>query len=685
MSLVRQAIRKPVALVGGLAVTASIVAVLMLVSLVGASSTYTTNADFDQGVLLGVEHTTVSDQLQLSSVSSTFPFMWIANAGENTLSKIDTNTGRELARYRTYFDEGFHDPWSSAAPSRSAVDSDGNVYVANRHFWYGRQPSVVKILSSGGIDRNGNALIDTSSDTDNSGTISLSTETMPLLDANSNGVVETSEIQDERVVWVAQAGGGGQLGRSLCLGTDGNLWLGTYNDGQYYKLSSATGAVIGGPVAIGLNPYGCAVDGQGRLWSASLGDRLGLIDTTLMTSQVFYHAGQDYGIVVGGNGHVLQANLSGYSYSDFDPISQTFSYPAYSKGVGVCGIGIGVDGTGNIFLSGCGGDIYKFLPDGTLLCYAPPQVGGWYNTRGAVIDSNGNVWLNHNGSDNISEFRGTDCAPLGVFPVGHGPYTYSDATGIGALSTTSPTGFWTVVNDGGAAGATWGTVSWNGATPAGTTLEVKVRASDTLAGLDLENYAAVSSGVPFSATGRYIQIQVKFVASQAGVSPILYDLTVEPTVQVPPTATPTPPTPTPTLTPTPVPDGRRMTGGGTIGAKLATHGMELHCDVTKGPNNLEVNWGTGKKFHLDILYAAVCSDDPAIVPNPPQAGFDTYKGKGSGSYNGVAGATAEWTFTDAGEPGKKDYATIKITDAGSNVVLNASGNLSSGNQQAHKD
>jgi hypothetical protein len=129
----------------------------------------------------------------------------------------------------------------------------------------------------------------------------------------------------------------------------------------------------------------------------------------------------------------------------------------------------------------------------------------------------------------------------------------------------------------------------------------------------------------------------------------------------------------------------RMTGGGsiidpTIGK--VTHGFELQCDVTKGPNNLQINWGTGNKFHLDSLSSAVCVNDPSIVPNPPTAGFDTYIGTGTGSYNGVSGATATWTFTDAGEPGKNDHATIVIK-VGTTTVLSVSGNLDKGNQQAH--
>ena len=76
-------------------------------------------------------------------------------------------------------------------------------------------------------------------------------------------------------------------------------------------------------------------------------------------------------------------------------------------------------------------------------------------------------------------------------------------------------------------------------------------------------------------------------------------------------------------------------------------------------------------------------NDPKITPNPPSANFDTYVGKGTGRYNGVAGATAEWTFTDAGEPGKNDTAKIVIKDVNNVVVLTVSGNLKVGNQQAH--
>ncbi len=133
----------------------------------------------------------------------------------------------------------------------------------------------------------------------------------------------------------------------------------------------------------------------------------------------------------------------------------------------------------------------------------------------------------------------------------------------------------------------------------------------------------------------------------------------------------------------------RMTGGGSVTdpagtpTTRVTYGFELHCNIANTPNNLEVNWGNGNKFHLNSLTSVFCVNDPSIVPNPPVAGFDTYVGTGTGSVNGVSGATIEFIFTDAGEPGTNDHGKIKITDSSGTVVVNVSGFLQKGNQQVH--
>jgi hypothetical protein len=133
----------------------------------------------------------------------------------------------------------------------------------------------------------------------------------------------------------------------------------------------------------------------------------------------------------------------------------------------------------------------------------------------------------------------------------------------------------------------------------------------------------------------------------------------------------------------------RMTGGGRVtaadGTKV-THGMVLQCSVTANHsrNALQVNWGDGHRFHLTRLTDATCSDDPSIDPGQPPAPFDTHTGRGTGRYNGVDGATLEWTFTDAGEGGvNRDRARMVIQDAAGLVVLEVDALLAGGNHQAH--
>jgi hypothetical protein len=126
----------------------------------------------------------------------------------------------------------------------------------------------------------------------------------------------------------------------------------------------------------------------------------------------------------------------------------------------------------------------------------------------------------------------------------------------------------------------------------------------------------------------------------------------------------------------------RMTGGGKIGSTDVSHGFELHCDRTDVPNNLQINWGKGNHFHLDAISSATCSMDPTFAPAPPAAGFNTYIGSGTGNCNGTT-VTANWIFTDAGEPGRNDDAEVHVLAGGTCPGVNASGKLRGGNHQAH--
>lgn len=129
----------------------------------------------------------------------------------------------------------------------------------------------------------------------------------------------------------------------------------------------------------------------------------------------------------------------------------------------------------------------------------------------------------------------------------------------------------------------------------------------------------------------------------------------------------------------------RMTGGGSIVSatgERASHGFQLPCRPDTGAN-LQVNWGNGKRFHLESLNQSFCANDPAVSAGKPKTAFNLLKGAGAGRYQGLP-ATAEWSFVDAGEPGGEDTGRIVIKDSAGTIVLSINGSVNGGNHQAHK-
>jgi hypothetical protein len=138
----------------------------------------------------------------------------------------------------------------------------------------------------------------------------------------------------------------------------------------------------------------------------------------------------------------------------------------------------------------------------------------------------------------------------------------------------------------------------------------------------------------------------------------------------------------------PPPAEGRMTGGGNPRIEGVNLGLTLHCDITLS-NNLEINWDGGN-WHLDKpIQSAVCLDTP-VDPTPPASPFDTFIGTAIGRLDRVDGSYAEFTFVDAGEPGRNDTVAIKVWAPGADPsvdtpVLDVAGKLTRGNLQAHYD
>jgi hypothetical protein len=132
----------------------------------------------------------------------------------------------------------------------------------------------------------------------------------------------------------------------------------------------------------------------------------------------------------------------------------------------------------------------KFANDGTPVCQGAPQPGTG-EVRGAVVDSDNNLWLIHRTSGNLSKYNGTNCAALGVFPSGDQPYTYTDATGIQRFTTTQPQGTFTAILDSGSA-----------------------------------NQVPVTNNADLCLAGRVIEVRSTLATSVTGTTPVLSDLSV---------------------------------------------------------------------------------------------------------------------------------------------------------------
>ena len=106
------------------------IGVINAVAMTGNPGVYTFDADFDQGILVNVNHNAPNnDQLQLNSQATAFNFIWVAASGRGTIIKIDTTTGSILGEYLSAPDGQLKNPSRTTVGKRKRVDCEpGRVY-----------------------------------------------------------------------------------------------------------------------------------------------------------------------------------------------------------------------------------------------------------------------------------------------------------------------------------------------------------------------------------------------------------------------------------------------------------------------------------------------------------------------------------------------------------------------------
>jgi streptogramin lyase len=368
--------------------------------------------------------------LLVSSASA--QYIYVANAGEDTVSKIDINTNTEVARYATWFTSGTNHtvhlggPWTGAAPSRIARDTAGNVYVLDR-FFTAHLPVLLKIVPTGG----------TLSTTTSSGPV------LPMIDANNNNHIDSGEATDVRIKWASEIGAAtdaGALGRSLCIDPSGFLWVGMHTTQRYYKVDPITGLMVGGPILTpGHRPYGCQVDTKGKLWSVDESQTLAEIDTVTNQVTIHNHAtfGNNYSLSLfngcgSASSKVYISEITSKTYIAYDPQTSSFTATPLPTSAQFGSLAIGVDSHGDI-ISGqrsLTGRVIKSHPNGTVVwdtsTVTTTNTVPAQDLRGIIIDEHDDVWAVHLRENRLVKYSGATGAWIATVPVGDSPYTYGN-------------------------------------------------------------------------------------------------------------------------------------------------------------------------------------------------------------------------------------------------------------------
>ncbi|MBL4687027.1 MAG: hypothetical protein JKY37_20695 [Nannocystaceae bacterium] len=354
-------------------------------------------------------------------MEGTHSYIWIANSSQSTVSKINTVTMVEEARYMTRDTPG--------NPSRTSVALSGNMAVANR---------------SGGVSKFWGDISDC---VESNGTPGIQTSAGPadLL----------AWDQEECRAWYQPfnyatqrplAWAHGTLNTTTCEYENEKLWTsGGDNNGaaDVLLLDGETGVVeemVTIPGVIGwAQLYGGAVDGDGNFWTvdhnwngASTLIRVNRIDMSYDTWPVTGTV--HYGLTVDTSGRAWLCGSGGASR--FDPVPETWTHLAPINTGNALG-GCMTDGQGTLWTSA--------YPDATMVgidTESVTQVASYpipSYVHGVSIDFQGNVWGVEFSGDEA--FR-IDPATGSYDTVGglQGAYTYSDMTGFALSAVGAPSG-----------------------------------------------------------------------------------------------------------------------------------------------------------------------------------------------------------------------------------------------------
>jgi streptogramin lyase len=516
------------------------------------SFSFTTTADWSTGVAVntntnpppatGDGHVRLKD-----AIVTPFNHIWVALSGRDSVVRIDTNvnpktigdgnstlTMAEAGGAAVKGEYLTHPNGMSGNPSRTTVDKNGDVWVGNRNEGAGGLGSITKVsaaptgtTSSGAW--NGNTF-------DRLAWINSGS-------ADSNG--GTSTATDKAITQYVRTEGANV--RHVSVDKDNNVWAGggplDAGDQVFQLYNGTTGLAVADPDGPGgpkvarfadnnTGGYGGLVDGNGVVWSAGLnGNSLTRMDPATGARMTVNQGGrQSYGMGIDNSGFIWNATWTNNTLDKINP-DGTLAASINLSSAGANGLrGVAVTADQDIWVaSSYSNKVIRVNNDGTV--QTTINVGAL--PTGVAVDSNGKVWVtNYDGNSVMRIDPLTNLVDLTVqLGDNANPYNYSDMTGTVLIGTTSPSGTWRKMLDGGAAIIDWQTITFNtqaeGDIPATTGLVMEVRSSDD--GTTWGAYTAFASGadLSFFDNDRYLEVRATLTRPGGStLTPVLSDLRV---------------------------------------------------------------------------------------------------------------------------------------------------------------
>ncbi|MGZ3450824.1 MAG: hypothetical protein ACXVEF_14575 [Polyangiales bacterium] len=464
--------------------------------------------DGSAGVKTSGDGSIVIDPGALGTTSA--PLIWVANSAEGTISKIDTRTMKELARYTTGPGGAANDP------SRTTVSLNGDVVVVNRG-----GASATKIMAN-------------EAECTGPGT------------GTSKGKTDVRAWGDDKCVMWNTPFEPGTLGRAAVFdaekGLDGELstsvWVGLYTKQLMHQLDSKTGKILTTVSTAPLHPYGAAVDGNHHIWVRGdidgVGPGVGYIDAGgdhKFTQIANPPCG--YGISVDSKGRVFVAGWEGTvgCVARYTPKAGKWD----KMNAGTQGRGIAVDGKGMVWFADTGFGIHQVDAD-TLALVKDIPLATTKSFVGMAIDFDGMIWAINQGGSEAFKIDPKTYATAQV-PVGNGPYTYSDMTGYQLRAAAAPFGKYRHVFKGCGPTARWLSLNFKADVPTGTTVTIRARVSKDLPGLTAAAWTVVgkmpSDVAPIDLMGKlgdqrgmYLEVEFLLESISASTTPILSSIDI---------------------------------------------------------------------------------------------------------------------------------------------------------------